>query len=85
MKASGIRVGLCTCDLLPKLIRNAEKQKIPLMVVMGPNEVEVLQLGLGFAGNWEGWGLKILSGGSRMLLTTELLFDTRYTQKSENS
>ncbi|KAL8261030.1 hypothetical protein R6Q59_025079 [Mikania micrantha] len=40
MKASGIRVELCTGERLPKLIRNAEKQKIPLMAVVGPKEVE---------------------------------------------
>ncbi|KAJ0533489.1 putative threonine--tRNA ligase [Helianthus annuus] len=39
MKASGIRVELCTGERLPKLIRNAEKQKIPLMAVVGPKEV----------------------------------------------
>ncbi|GJV98885.1 threonine--tRNA ligase, chloroplastic/mitochondrial 2 [Tanacetum coccineum] len=40
MKASGIRAELCTGERLPKLIRNAEKQKIPLMAVVGPKEVE---------------------------------------------
>ncbi|XP_076917369.1 threonine--tRNA ligase, chloroplastic/mitochondrial 2-like [Bidens hawaiensis] len=40
MKANGIRVELCTGERLPKLIRNAEKQKIPLMAVVGPKEVE---------------------------------------------
>lgn len=40
MKASGIRAELCSGERLPKLIRNAEKQKIPLMAVVGPKEVE---------------------------------------------
>ncbi|KAJ0568820.1 putative threonine--tRNA ligase [Helianthus annuus] len=40
MKASGICVELCTGERLPKLIRNAEKQKIPLMAVVGPKEDE---------------------------------------------
>ncbi|KAI3716164.1 hypothetical protein L6452_23300 [Arctium lappa] len=40
MKASGIRAELCTGERLPKLIRNAEKQKIPLMAVVGPKEVK---------------------------------------------
>uniref|UniRef100_A0A3Q7I7H7 threonine--tRNA ligase n=1 Tax=Solanum lycopersicum TaxID=4081 RepID=A0A3Q7I7H7_SOLLC len=40
LKASGIRVEVCSGERLPKLIRNAEKQKIPLMAVVGPKEVE---------------------------------------------
>ncbi|CAN4103646.1 unnamed protein product [Withania somnifera] len=40
LKASGIRAEVCSGERLPKLIRNAEKQKIPLMVVVGPKEVE---------------------------------------------
>lgn len=40
MKASGIRAEACSGERLPKLIRNAEKQKIPLMAVVGPKEVE---------------------------------------------
>ncbi|CAI9286638.1 unnamed protein product [Lactuca saligna] len=40
MKGCGIRVELCTGERLPKLIRNAEKMKIPLMAVVGPKEVE---------------------------------------------
>ncbi|KAF7146458.1 hypothetical protein RHSIM_Rhsim04G0043300 [Rhododendron simsii] len=40
LKASGIRVEVCSGEHLPKLIRNAEKQKIPLMAVVGPKEVE---------------------------------------------
>ncbi|KAI3789435.1 hypothetical protein L2E82_02230 [Cichorium intybus] len=40
MKGCGIRAELCTGERLPKLIRNAEKQKIPLMAVVGPKEVE---------------------------------------------
>lgn len=41
LKASGIRVEVCSGERLPKLIRNAEKQKIPLMAVVGPKEVEM--------------------------------------------
>nr|GMC85676.1 threonine--tRNA ligase, chloroplastic/mitochondrial 2 [Ipomoea batatas] len=40
LKASGIRAEVCSGERLPKLIRNAEKQKIPLMAVVGPKEVE---------------------------------------------
>ncbi|XP_058210499.1 threonine--tRNA ligase, chloroplastic/mitochondrial 2 isoform X1 [Rhododendron vialii] len=40
LKASGIRVEVCSGERLPKLIRIAEKQKIPLMAVVGPKEVE---------------------------------------------
>ncbi|KAL4588936.1 hypothetical protein LXL04_001836 [Taraxacum kok-saghyz] len=40
MKGSGVRVELCTGERLPKLIRNGEKMKIPLMAVVGPKEVE---------------------------------------------
>lgn len=40
MKANGIRVEACHGERLPKLIRNAETQKIPLMAVVGPKEVE---------------------------------------------
>lgn len=40
LKSSGIRAELCYGERLPKLIRNAEKQKIPLMAVVGPKEVE---------------------------------------------
>ena len=40
LKSSGIRAELCHGERLPKLIRNAEKQKIPLMAVVGPKEVE---------------------------------------------
>lgn len=40
LKSSGIRAELCHGQRLPKLIRNAEKQKIPLMAVVGPKEVE---------------------------------------------
>lgn len=42
LKSSGIRAMLCYGERLPKLIRNAEKQKIPLMAVVGPKEVETL-------------------------------------------
>lgn len=40
LKASGIRAEVCSGERLPKLIRNAEKQKIPLMAVVGPKEVD---------------------------------------------
>ncbi|GAA0170604.1 aminoacyl-tRNA synthetase [Lithospermum erythrorhizon] len=40
LKANGIRAEICSGERLPKLIRNAEKQKIPLMAVVGPKEVE---------------------------------------------
>lgn len=40
LKSTGIRAELCQGERLPKLIRNAEKQKVPLMTVVGPKEVE---------------------------------------------
>ncbi|CAN1288851.1 Threonine--tRNA ligase, chloroplastic/mitochondrial 2 [Linum perenne] len=40
LKQNGIRAELCHGERLPKLIRNAEKQKTPLMAVVGPKEVE---------------------------------------------
>ncbi|EEF30374.1 threonyl-tRNA synthetase, putative [Ricinus communis] len=40
LKENGIRTELFHGERLPKLIRNAEKQKIPLMAVVGPKEVE---------------------------------------------
>ncbi|KAH7689276.1 Threonine--tRNA ligase protein [Dioscorea alata] len=40
LKSNGIRAELCYGERLPKLIRNAEKQKVPLMAVVGPKEVE---------------------------------------------
>lgn len=40
LKANGIRAEVCHGERLPKLIRNAEKQKIPLMAVVGQKEVE---------------------------------------------
>uniref|UniRef100_A0A6N2MF83 threonine--tRNA ligase n=1 Tax=Salix viminalis TaxID=40686 RepID=A0A6N2MF83_SALVM len=40
LKGSGIRAEVCHGERLPKLIRNAEKQKIPLMAVVGPKEAE---------------------------------------------
>ncbi|CAN0927166.1 Threonine--tRNA ligase, chloroplastic/mitochondrial 2 [Linum grandiflorum] len=40
LKHHGIRAELCHGERLPKLIRNAEKQKTPLMAVIGPKEVE---------------------------------------------
>lgn len=35
-----IRAEVCHGERLPKLIRNAEKQKIPLMAVVGAKEVD---------------------------------------------
>ncbi|MED6113919.1 hypothetical protein PIB30_075291 [Stylosanthes scabra] len=40
LKMKGIRAEVCHGERLPKLIRNAEKQKIPLMAVVGAKEVE---------------------------------------------
>ena len=40
LKSNGIRAELCYGERLPKLIRNAEKQKVPLMAVVGPKELE---------------------------------------------
>ncbi|KAI4308472.1 hypothetical protein L6164_031548 [Bauhinia variegata] len=40
LKSNGIRAKVCHGERLPKLIRNAEKQKIPLMAVVGAKEVE---------------------------------------------
>ncbi|KAL5167773.1 Threonine--tRNA ligase, chloroplastic/mitochondrial 2 [Glycine soja] len=40
LKMYGIRAEVCHGERLPKLIRNAEKQKIPLMAVVGSKEVE---------------------------------------------
>lgn len=40
LQSHGIRAELCHGERLPKLIRNAEKQKVPLMAVVGPKEVE---------------------------------------------
>ncbi|KAJ0987039.1 hypothetical protein J5N97_005395 [Dioscorea zingiberensis] len=40
LKSYGIRAEICHGERLPKLIRNAEKQKVPLMTVVGPKEVE---------------------------------------------
>ncbi|KAG9443579.1 hypothetical protein H6P81_014919 [Aristolochia fimbriata] len=40
LKSQGIRAEVCHGERLPKLIRTAEKQKIPLMAVVGPKEVE---------------------------------------------
>ncbi|XP_021889934.1 threonine--tRNA ligase, chloroplastic/mitochondrial 2 [Carica papaya] len=40
LKTRGIRAEFCHGERLPKLIRNAEKQRIPLMAVVGPKEVE---------------------------------------------
>ncbi|CAL9754604.1 unnamed protein product [Musa acuminata subsp. burmannicoides] len=40
LNSIGIRAELCYGERLPKLIRNAEKQKVPLMAVVGPKEVE---------------------------------------------
>lgn len=44
LKNAGIRAEVCSSERLPKLIRNAEKQKIPLMAVVGPKEVETQTL-----------------------------------------
>lgn len=44
LKNAGIRAEVCSNERLPKLIRNAEKQKIPLMAVVGPKEVETQTL-----------------------------------------
>lgn len=44
LKASGIRVEICSGERLPKLIRTSEKLKIPLMAVVGPKEVETQTL-----------------------------------------
>lgn len=40
LKANSIRAEVCHGERLPKLIRNAEKQRIPLMAVVGPKEAE---------------------------------------------
>lgn len=40
LSSTGIRVEICHGERLPKLIRNAEKQKVPLMAVIGPREVK---------------------------------------------
>ncbi|KAM7275559.1 hypothetical protein ACFE04_017425 [Oxalis oulophora] len=40
LKSNGIRAEIFHGERLPKLIRNAEKQKIPLMAVVGAKEVE---------------------------------------------
>ncbi|WOL06380.1 threonine--tRNA ligase, chloroplastic/mitochondrial 2 [Canna indica] len=42
LSSTGIRAELCHGERLPKLIRTAEKQKVPLMAVVGPKEVEML-------------------------------------------
>ncbi|GAB2215080.1 hypothetical protein Droror1_Dr00019454 [Drosera rotundifolia] len=44
LKANGVRAEFCHGERLPKLIRTAEKQKIPLMAVVGPKEVETQTL-----------------------------------------
>lgn len=44
LKANGIRNEICSGERLPKLIRNGEKQKIPLMAVAGPKEAETQTL-----------------------------------------
>lgn len=41
LRASGVRAEVCHGERLPKLIRNAETQKIPLMAVVGAKEVEM--------------------------------------------
>ncbi|KAJ6825935.1 threonine--tRNA ligase, chloroplastic/mitochondrial 2 [Iris pallida] len=40
LKSKGIRAELCQGERLGKLIRNAEKQKVPLVAVVGAKEVE---------------------------------------------
>lgn len=40
LKMHGIRAEVLHGERLPKLIRNAEKQKIPLMAVVGAKEIE---------------------------------------------
>lgn len=40
LKANGIRAEVCHGERLPKLIRNAETQKVPLMAVVGAKEIE---------------------------------------------
>ena len=40
MRALDIRAEMVSGERLGKLIRNAETQKIPLMAVVGPKEVE---------------------------------------------
>ena len=40
LKANGIRAEVCHGERLPKLIRNAETQKIPLMAVVGAKELD---------------------------------------------
>ncbi|XP_021773082.1 threonine--tRNA ligase, chloroplastic/mitochondrial 2-like [Chenopodium quinoa] len=40
LKANGIRAEVCHGERLPKLIRTSEKQRIPLMAVVGPRELE---------------------------------------------
>uniref|UniRef100_M0WZI9 threonine--tRNA ligase n=1 Tax=Hordeum vulgare subsp. vulgare TaxID=112509 RepID=M0WZI9_HORVV len=44
LKSRGIRAEVCHGERLPKLIRNAETQKVPLMAVVGPKEVEARTL-----------------------------------------
>ncbi|KAK9133043.1 hypothetical protein Scep_012571 [Stephania cephalantha] len=41
LKENNIRAEVCHGERLPKLIRNAEKQKIPVMAVVGPKELEM--------------------------------------------
>lgn len=40
LRANGIRAEVCHGERLPKLIRNAETQKIPLMAVVGAKELD---------------------------------------------
>ena len=47
MRAISIRAEVDTSgERLPKLIRNAEKQKIPVMIVVGAKEVETNTLSI---------------------------------------
>jgi threonyl-tRNA synthetase len=44
LKSKGIRAEVCHGERLPKLIRNAETKKVPLMAVVGPKEVQARTL-----------------------------------------
>ncbi|XP_066391084.1 threonine--tRNA ligase, chloroplastic/mitochondrial 2-like isoform X1 [Miscanthus floridulus] len=44
LKSRGLRVEVCHGERLPKLIRNAETQKVPLMAVAGRKEVQARTL-----------------------------------------
>ena len=40
MKAAGVRVDVTSKERLAKLVRNAEKQKVPVMCVVGEQEAK---------------------------------------------